>query len=415
MVSCFKNNGASNSYGNIPRSFGSTSRVSFGRWLQFWVGFLCSLTCVSLIAAYFVYIEPCTFLGERYAASSACRMRSALSIYPEFRLAKPTPRVFTDEEIASRAVARDVLSHHSNDRPAGSKIALMFMTPGPLPLEALWVDFLEGNEGLYSVYVHASEGSDYESFGWKSQIFKNGAIPSRNVFWGRIEMVDAERRLLAHALLDEANMFFVLLSDSCIPLFDFNYVYTFLIGADKSFVESFNDPGMHGRGRYLTHMKPEIQEYEWRKGPQWIALHRAHALLVVLDRVYYKKFRTFCKPGIQNFNCVADEHYIPTFLHIMDPNGIANRSLTFADWSLGGWHPQAYARTDVTPMLLMEMQSITYYTHVTSEERARVIQEPCMWNNEVHSCFLFARKFLPDSVDILRQILPSLTQTSYSS
>jgi hypothetical protein len=120
----------------------------------------------------------------------------------------------------------------------------MFMTPGPLPLEGLWVDFLAGHEGLYSVYVHASEGSETEAFGWRSEIFKKGAIPSRKVFWGRIEMVDAERRLLAHALMDPANMFFVLLSDSCIPLFDFNYVYAFLMGADKSYVESFNDPGM---------------------------------------------------------------------------------------------------------------------------------------------------------------------------
>lgn len=91
------------------------------------------------------------------------------------------------------------------------------------------------------------------------------------------------------------------------------------------------------------------------------------------------------------------------------------RSLTFADWSLGGWHPQSFGKDDVTPMLLMEMQSVTYYTHVTSEVPARVIQEPCLWNDEVHACFLFARKFLPDASDVLRQIIPHLTETTFVS
>lgn len=33
------------------------------------------------------------------------------------------------------------------------------------------------------------------------------------VAWGQISMVDAERRLLAHALIDPDNQHFVLLSD----------------------------------------------------------------------------------------------------------------------------------------------------------------------------------------------------------
>jgi len=35
-------------------------------------------------------------------------------------------------------------------------------------------------------------------------------------------MCDAERRLLANALLDISNEWFVLVSESCIPIFDFN-------------------------------------------------------------------------------------------------------------------------------------------------------------------------------------------------
>ncbi|URD90988.1 Core-2/I-Branching enzyme [Musa troglodytarum] len=43
--------------------------------------------------------------------------------------------------------------------------------------------------------------------------------------WGDLSMVDAERRLLVNALLDISNQRFALLSDTCIPLFDFTYRY----------------------------------------------------------------------------------------------------------------------------------------------------------------------------------------------
>ncbi len=37
------------------------------------------------------------------------------------------------------------------------------------------------------------------------------------VFWGQIAMVDAERRLLANALQDKRNKYFVLLSETYAP------------------------------------------------------------------------------------------------------------------------------------------------------------------------------------------------------
>ena len=41
----------------------------------------------------------------------------------------------------------------------------------------------------------------------------NVCLPHLQVVWGRISMVDAERRLLANALRDPTNQQFVLLSD----------------------------------------------------------------------------------------------------------------------------------------------------------------------------------------------------------
>ncbi|KAK7292429.1 hypothetical protein RIF29_08208 [Crotalaria pallida] len=98
------------------------------------------------------------------------------------------------------------------------------------------------------------------------------------VVWGEISMVDAERRLLENALQDSDNQQFVLLSDSCVPLYNFHYIYHYLMYTNISFVDCFKDPGPHGNGRYSEHMLPEIQVEDFRKGAQVIFLLQSYCI-----------------------------------------------------------------------------------------------------------------------------------------
>jgi hypothetical protein len=77
-------------------------------------------------------------------------------------------------------------------------------------------------------------------------------------------MIAAERLLLASALEDPSNQRFVLLSDSCVPLYDFGYIYRYLVSSPKSFVDSFLDKD----NRYTMKMFPVIRKEKWRKGSQ---------------------------------------------------------------------------------------------------------------------------------------------------
>ncbi|KAK8345385.1 hypothetical protein V6Z12_A07G145000 [Gossypium hirsutum] len=217
----------------------------------------------------------------------------------------PPKRELTDEEIISRVVVRDILDTPPVESK-NPKIAFMFLTPGSLPFEKLWDMFFRGNEGRFSVYIHASKEKPV------------------HVTWGAFSMVDAERRLLAYALKDLDNQHFVLLSDS------------------------FVDPGPHGNGRYSTRMLPEVEEKDFRKGAQWFTMRRQHALLVMADSLYYSRFRDYCRPFADGKNCIADEHYLPTFFNLVDPGGIANWSVTHVDWSERKWHPKSYRAQDVT-------------------------------------------------------------------
>jgi hypothetical protein len=258
------------------------------------------------------------------------------------------------------------------------KVAFMFLTVGPLPLAPLWERFFKGHEDRYSIYVHALPS--YEPTEQPSSVFFGRHILSREVKWGDITMNDAERRLLANALLDFENERFILLSESCAPLWNFTFTYDYLMNSRESFVGAFDDPGPVGRGRYDPGMAPEVTIEQWRKGAQWFEVNRELAVYIVSDVKYYEKFKRFCT-GI----CYVDEHYIPTMMFVEFRDKISMRSVTAVDWSRGGWHPGSFGRDDAEG----------FYQRVRNDRS-------CLYNGKPDNvCYLFARKFRPESLESL--------------
>ncbi|XP_052176287.1 glycosyltransferase BC10-like [Diospyros lotus] len=267
------------------------------------------------------------------------------------------------------------------------KVAFMFLTRGYLPLARLWERFFEGNEGFFSIYVHALPS--FNGTVSEESVFQGRRIPSKEAEWGKANMVEAERRLLANALLDFSNEWFVLLSEACIPLFNFSTVYSYLMSSTKTFVELYDMPGPVGRGRYNRKMRPAISLRQWRKGSQWFQIDRDLALEVVSDQKYFPVFKKHCKPP-----CYSDEHYLPTLISIKSRRKNSNRTLTWVDWSKGGPHPAKFYRTEVTPELLNKM---------------RRSEEECLYNGELTSvCYMFARKFLPSTLSRLLLFAPDV-------
>ena len=81
----------------------------------------------------------------------------------------------TDEELLLRASAMP--SHPELYQKDTRKIALLFLTRGPLPLALVWDQWLKGQDGLYSVYVHPKPGFKYGSE--VPDVFRGREIPSQ--------------------------------------------------------------------------------------------------------------------------------------------------------------------------------------------------------------------------------------------
>ncbi|XP_010553652.1 PREDICTED: uncharacterized protein LOC104823674 [Tarenaya hassleriana] len=280
----------------------------------------------------------------------------------------------TDEELLWRASMVPVKEEYPYERVP--KVAFMFLTRGPLPMLPLWEKFFKGHEKFFSVYVHAPPGYDMNVS--IDSPFHGRLIPSQRVEWGTALLTDAEKRLLANALLDFSNERFLLLSESCIPIHNFPTVYRYLIGSNYSFVESYDEPTRYGRGRYSRKMLPHIKLHQWRKGSQWFEANRKIATYIISDTKYYSLFKKYCRPA-----CYPDEHYIPTFLNMFHGSDNANRTVTWVDWSFGGPHPARYNAENITESFIQQIRS----------------NGSCLYNGEVTSlCYLFARKFAPNAL-----------------
>ncbi|KAL8140081.1 hypothetical protein V2J09_006102 [Rumex salicifolius] len=293
----------------------------------------------------------------------------------------------SDEELVWRASMVPKITKFPFRR--SPKIAFMFLIKGSLPLAPLWERFFKGqDQSLYSVYVH--QDASFHAPQPLNGVFRGRRVPSKQVIWGQFSMIEAEIRLLSNALLEPSNERFVLLSESCIPLFNFPTIYSYLLNSTTSFIDSYDLAARVGRGRYNHHMSPNVTLRDWRKGSQWFEMDRALALDVVSDRSYFSVFKRNCKSS-----CYVDEHYFPTLVNMRFGKRNSNRSVTWADWSHGGSHPVRYTRSRVTRELLMRMRS----------------GQECWYNRRrTTTCFLFARKFLPGSLDRLIWLAPKVLQ-----
>jgi hypothetical protein len=214
----------------------------------------------------------------------------------------------------------------------------------------------------------------------------------QEVFWGRVTVYLAERRLLANALLDAANERFVHLSESCIPIAPFPVAYKYFTESEHSFVEAFKDPGRGGLGRYnrIRHrekLNPEVSPSQWRKGGQWFEMSRALALMVVDDNKYLPKFQSLlCK---NDCVCYSEEHYLPTVLTILAAPKLANRTTTFVDFHLHNPHPKKWEPEEITAAFLK---------NITTGGN-------CTYNGKMtETCHMFARKFSSGTIKPLLKL-----------
>lgn len=300
-------------------------------------------------------------------------------------------------------------------------VALLFLTRGPMPLEPVWREFLSAaallepmpnaNTGaltynpavlqqqrrqlqrhrrhteqqtadviaaqhLFSVYLHTPPGHAFPP----TSIFAGYEIADRvQVQWAQWSVAEAERRLLAAALLQPANQRFMLLSEACLPLYPPHVVWAEALAARLSRVHACKrDTPEDEQRRNIDKWEPSmetdlLQRRNWRKSNQWFLLTRKHAQVISSDIHVAEVFQRECftydplNPSFaipqqsgasanETRKCVADEHYVPTVLavHGLDNETDCQGQNTHAEWRTGEWSPHSYTPEEVPRQIMWQ-------------------------------------------------------------
>ena len=190
------------------------------------------------------------------------------------------------------------------------KIALCFLTYGNLSQPNLWARFVESK---YNIYIHNKN----EFTG----IFKTSCIKNRvETEWGHISLVTATLNLFKTAFKDKENLYFILLSDKCIPLYDPCEIYNKVMSFDNNVISSCK---LNVEERFnLLQYKTFFDKNEFMKQNQWMILNR-NTVRFFIKHDYTHIF------GKNFFS--SDEHYfINIILKFKGP--FKNKKITYTNW-----------------------------------------------------------------------------------
>lgn len=211
------------------------------------------------------------------------------------------------------------------------KIVFMFLVVDKLKNDAYWRDWFakadaDGFEDHYSIVYHRGRalGQTRDEVADDILARKGLAVwPPTKTGWARNGLVRATLLLLRFSLEHARNQWFVLLSDTCMPLWSFGDLYRKM---SRQEVSSFHDFGQTLDRCMLRNMwgkgVPLVHKDHGRKADQW-------AMWVRRDAEWFVRENHLLK--LKPLTVFADEPY---FINLMDAfeRPYNNRGTTYTRW-----------------------------------------------------------------------------------
>jgi Core-2/I-Branching enzyme len=213
------------------------------------------------------------------------------------------------------------------------RLAFLFLTIDNLNQYHLWERFFaEADPQSYSIYVHPKH-SDRVT---QPLLLRNLIARRISTSWGHISVVRALNLMLEDAFRNQENTKFLYCSESCIPLYDFSYIYNLILSDEKGFLHHY--PAKQRRHRHLKD-RTYIPKHRFLKmcAQGWV--FNRELVQVILRNDHTDIF--------ENMSVPEENYYINLFQHVdLDLNRLLHwQRLSFSNWwegSAGGGHPKLY-------------------------------------------------------------------------
>tara|TARA_Y100000592_G_scaffold54689_1_gene86208 strand:- start:165 stop:1028 length:864 start_codon:yes stop_codon:yes gene_type:complete len=258
------------------------------------------------------------------------------------------------------------------------KISFLFLVYDKIIYEDTWSDFFsQADKAKYSIHIHYKSK---DSLGR----FKKYCLPDViETKWADISLVKAQNILLREALKDPENEKFIFVSQACVPVKKFDYIYECLSKNENSV---FNERPLEYPPRYKK-IKEIAPDYKISKASQWCILNRTHA------KILSDKNKTDNRRNHRIFSSVfaPDEIYYLTMLKSL---GLDEKititkdqtySSTFDNWGpLPKWAADLYGyKGPEYKYPKLDINRVKTYSEITRDEIDDIMKSPSF----------FARKF----------------------
>lgn len=258
------------------------------------------------------------------------------------------------------------------------KIAFLFLIYDEIVHEDLWFKFFEGvDPSLYTIYIHYKENKKLKHF----EKFKlDNCVDTK---FADISLIYANNVMLREALKDKQNKKFINLSQSCIPLKSFDYVYNFLTCDNDS--HFFHAAKRHKCFPRCDKLLEYIPRGKIDKSNQWFILNRT-----IAERSSVKK--SFYLDHLYKDIYAPEEHYYITLVNELGLQGetsftdtYMDEATTFVNWGSPGLKYK-YKTTGTK-------EHPKEYFEIKEEELVHLLNSQCLFGRKFHKdCFIIDKE-----------------------
>jgi len=276
-------------------------------------------------------------------------------------------------------------NNYSNYKNYNKKIAFCFLIYDKINNEELWYKYFNNiDKNKYNIYIHYKEDKPLKYFE-DYKIDKSKIIETCHCC---ISIALVQTLLLEESLKDKKNEHFIWLSQACIPIKSFDYIYNNL-KLNKSYLNIAPDVQTDG---IVNDLIKYTKRENIKKAAMPAVLCKKHSKIIVSKKDLIKKW-------FENVSICKEEVVYPTLLHHFNEkdNIISTPNLSSDAVIFTGWPDMTnYKNFDKSKLTNNQPNA---YSHICEEELDFLIK----------SKSLFARKF-DDNCGGLEKLITKISQ-----
>ena len=233
-----------------------------------------------------------------------------------------------------------------------TKIAFCFLTYENVSQPTLWNNFFNNNKDKYNIYIHNKIPFTDENYHFEKYCIHN-TVETR---YAHISVVKATLELFKTAFLDAENQYFVLLSETCIPLYNFDHIYNRIKEINSNIIQVCNNNNIE-RFNDLTNFS-FFDKNNFAKHNPCIILNRSTVEFFINNDFTFLFNDNFYAP---------DEHYFLNLCNKFNIHYVNNlTNYTHWEWNHEG-RPKTYYELSVEEVIHLRKHGYMFMRKISKE------------------------------------------------